>query len=256
VRYLLVALAGALALGLLQAPQETPSGVAAQGVVVDAASRQPVPGAAVLLMRPESLIGAQVVSTDIRGRFAFARVAPGGYRLRGERDGYLRSDLTPLLNLGGQAPPAEVTLTLTPTAVISGRVTDQFGEPISRVAVRAWTTRMAAEAQTNDLGEYRLYGLAPGVYTISAARYPGPAIRGDALQTPTPPCPDCPGEGLSRVPLSGILPAGGFIDPRALTNESYPEVYYPNTTDHGAATPIKAGPGARIEAIDLRLIVG
>ena len=229
--------------------------VAIRGTVVDAATNQPVAGASVLMMRPESVAQALLATTDLRGRFVFTGVPPGAYRLRAERDDYVRSDVTPLANIGPEGSVAGVTLTLTPTAVISGRVIDQYGDPASRVFVRASTTRLVAEARTNDLGEYRLFGLPPGAYVISAERYPGPSIRGTAVQTPTPPCPDCPGEGVARMPLSGILPSGGFIDPRALTGESYPTVYYPGTTDRSAATPVKAAAGARVEAIDLRLVV-
>jgi hypothetical protein len=102
---------------------------------------------------------------------------------------------------------------------------------------------------------------------ISAERYRGPSIDntpqigpggaslGSTIVTPTPPCPDCPGEGEFRQRISLMLPTGGFIDPRALTGEKYPTVFYPGTTDREAATPIKVKAGARIEAIDLTLSV-
>lgn len=233
----------------------TPANVAIRGTVVDAVTHQPVSGASVLLMRPESLAEARLATTDLQGRFVFADGAPGAYRLRAERDDYLRSELTPIANIGPDGSVADVTLTLTPPAVISGRVTDQYGDPASRIFVRASTSRVVAEVRTNDLGEYRLFGLPPGEYVISAERYPGPSIRGNALQTPTAPCPDCLGEGVGRMALSIVLPTGGFIDARALTAETYPTVYYPDTTDRAAATPVKAAAGARIEAIDLRLVV-
>lgn len=240
-----------------------------RGVVTDAAKNQPIAGASVLLVPSDDPVRALFATTDDRGRFVFANAAPDRYRLRAERDGYLRGDLSPAIVVkGGDA--SDVALTLTPTAVISGRVTDQFGEPASRVFVRAWVpgrAAVAAEARTNDLGEYRLFDLAPGEYAISAARYPGPsidtsaqvgaggALLGATIVTPTPPCPDCPGEGEFRQRISLMLPAAAFIDPRALTGETYPAVFYPGTTDRNAATPVKAAAGARIEAIDLTLVV-
>ena len=231
-----------------------PPAAAVRGVVIDTASKQPVGGAAVLLVRPDALAQALVATTDDLGRFSFAKVAPAGYRLRAEHDDYLRGEFVSI-DVAAEGARSDVTLTLTPTAVISGRVTDQYGEPASRIVVRALTTRVVAETRTNDLGEYRLFGLPPDAYVISAERYPGPSIQGSAVQTPTPPSPDSPGEGVMRAPLSAILTSGGFIDSRALTRETSPTVFYPGTTDRSAATPIKAGPGARTDGIDLRLVV-
>jgi hypothetical protein len=60
------------------------------------------------------------------------------------------------------------------TGVITGRVTDPYGEPIARVQVGAWILRPGAEpgqtsgAQTDDLGQFRLFGLAPGDYMVMA----------------------------------------------------------------------------------------
>ncbi len=238
---------------------------AVRGVVIDAATKQPIAHASVLLIRPERLSQSMFATTDDRGRFAFANAAPAAYRLRAERDGYVRGDVSAAVAVEAGSAPPDVTLTLTPTAVISGRVTDEFGDPAPRVFVRALTTRMVAEARTNDLGEYRLFDLPPGAYVISAERYTAPSIQTDmqlprgrtmpgaSLVTPTAPCPDCPGEGRMSQPVSMLLAAGAFIDPRALANEASSAVYYPGTPDRSAATPVKAPAGARVDAIDLRL---
>jgi protocatechuate 3,4-dioxygenase beta subunit len=64
-----------------------------------------------------------------------------------------------------------------PHAVISGRVLDDEGEPIPHVQVHAMTYRYmqgrkqlmpTGNASTNDLGEYRIFGLPPGKYFVSA----------------------------------------------------------------------------------------
>lgn len=240
-----------VAIAMMLAPMQAPG---VQGIVVDAATRQPVPAAAVLLIRPDALAAALLATTDDGGRFTFPKVAPGDYRVRAERDGYLRSEVSSV-TVGSGAAVSDVVLTLVPTAVISGRVTDQYGEPVSRVYIRALTTRVVAETRTNDLGEYRLFNLPPDVYIVSAEPYPGPSIQGGFMQTPTPPHPDAPGEGVGRSSLTAVLDAGAFIDPRALTRETYPTVFYPGTTERKTATPLKAGPGARLDGIDLRLVV-
>ena len=241
-----------LTLIALLAGQDTAS---VRGVVTDDATKQPIAGAAVVLMRPEGTAGAAVAWTDARGLFVFEKVQPGSYRLHAEHDAYVHSDAPTTLEVAAERPPSDLSLTLVPSAVISGRVTDEYGEPAARVYVRATIKTVVAETRTNDLGEYRIFGLRPGAYLISAERYPGPSIDGTFVRTPTPPCPDCRGEGTMSQPLSMLLPSGGFIDPRALTGQTYPMVFYPGTTDRAAAALVKAAPGARIDGIDLTLIV-
>jgi hypothetical protein len=132
-------------------------------------------------------------------------------------------------------------------------VTDAYGDPAPRVVVRAYVARrLAAEARTNDLGEYRLFDLAPGDYVVAAQQDPGPVIQGNWILTPSSTCPDCVGEGVGRTSLP--LASGGFIDPRALSTDSPTTVFYPGTADRRAALPIKAAAGAHIEAIDLQLV--
>ena len=227
-----------------------------RGVVIDDATKQPIAGASVVLARPEAIAAAVVVTTDARGQFVFDNVKPATYRLHADHDAYLRSDEPATVDVAADRPSSSLSsLTLIPSAVISGRVTDEHGEPAARVYVRATVTAVVAETRTNDLGEYRLFGLRPGAYVISAERYSGPSIDGTYLRTPTPPCPDCPGEGTMSQPLASLFASGAFIDPRALTGQTYPPVFYPGTTDRSAATPVKAAPGARIDGIDLTLIV-
>ncbi len=62
--------------------------------------------------------------------------------------------------------------------VISGRIVDEFGEPVTDAMVstmrQTWLNgrrriqTTGRIAQTNDLGQFRLYGLPPGEYYVSA----------------------------------------------------------------------------------------
>jgi len=123
--------------------------------------------------------------TDEYGHFAFRDVEAGAYRLSGQRTGFLRQEYGARLNPNSGAVlvvPAgqvlkDVTFKLAPDAVISGRVTDQDGEPMPNLVVaalrsgyvrgkRQWT--QAGGAQTNDRGEFRIGGLRPGRYLVSA----------------------------------------------------------------------------------------
>src|SRR5262249_51369677 len=74
-----------------------------------------------------------------------------------------------------------VTITMMRGGVITGKVTSPTGEPIIRIAVRAVRVRdengrpdntgvgnFRPQRMTDDRGVYRLYGLAPGSYLVSA----------------------------------------------------------------------------------------
>ena len=63
-------------------------------------------------------------------------------------------------------------------SLITGRVVDEFGDPATDVQVSALryqfvqgTRQLTAAGRvvtTNDIGEYRLFGLSPGQYFVSA----------------------------------------------------------------------------------------
>jgi hypothetical protein len=79
--------------------------------------------------------------------------------------------------------------TLSRGSVITGRVSDEFGDPITgaRVQVlrsqvqqgRRRLTPIASGAQTDDTGSFRVFGLAPGEYYIAAALQAAPADTSD-----------------------------------------------------------------------------
>lgn len=145
-----------------------------------------LPKAAVLLL-PEAR-GAEVQAVRVRsnGTFEFAEVPPGRYRLAAERSGFVRQvygqrgggpgvmlDVQPGQRVTG------IELRLERAGVISGNVTDEDGEPVEGVPVYAQRVRFVAggfqrvsnarTARTDDLGNYRLPGLAAGFYYVRAA---------------------------------------------------------------------------------------
>jgi hypothetical protein len=180
--------------------------------------------------------GNYTASTDVDGRFHIDNVQPARYRLFVERTGFvgvnergLKSDANIFTVQAGQSVEGLV-LHMLPTAVITGRVTDQDGDPMSGVSVIA-QRRMPGKAKrenvasgtTNDLGEFRLAGLFPGQYWVVAM--PSPDFRDyePAHQKPVP------GQNESRDEVQN--------ETRYLTT------YYPDTHDALQASPVtlKAG---------------
>jgi len=133
-------------------------------VVAD--SGEALPNARVTLVPPPPT--TPVVLTDSDGRFEFRGLRPEKYRVAVTKSRYARKEMP--------APPGggPLAITLVPSAVIAGRVVDEFGEPVPAIRVVAETrserdgrSTMAAVTQTDDLGAYRLTRLSAGIFNVS-----------------------------------------------------------------------------------------
>jgi hypothetical protein len=151
------------------------------GRIVNDAGR-PVAGAQILVVKAGVKIesGAQSSTADGEGNFKATGLGPGSYMISTNVPGYVvaRTD-----SEGDYHRPGEnVTINLIKGGVITGRVTDTFGEPIVGVRVEALKVRELEGGQkfpitfremigkfTDDRGVYRLYGLEPGVYVVCAS---------------------------------------------------------------------------------------
>jgi hypothetical protein len=131
--------------------------------------------------------------TDDTGRFEFADLPAGRFLLNATKTGFARP-MT--LNAVGtitsitQNPSFELVdgqvlnraIVLPRGGVITGRLVDEFGEPVTGAEMRVeryvygpggrqlaqHATSGPASWITNDRGEYRVFGLAPGDYIVSA----------------------------------------------------------------------------------------
>ena len=111
--------------------------------------------------------------TDIEGRFRFPELSVGDYRLVAHRDGY--TDRAYVVEKSDFSAQKELPVELRPQALITGTVVDGSGQPLQFARVEALTslslagaTQVIASAETNDLGEYRLFSLNPGTYRLRA----------------------------------------------------------------------------------------
>ena len=119
-------------------------------------------------------------SANIAGEFEFKDIEPGSYRLSASRRGFVdgsRRGFSPLVKVAPARDVRAIKLTLTPQAIMSGRVTDSDSEPFQGVQLEAIRRQYmqgnllavpAGTATTNDLGEYRISDLAPGRYLLMA----------------------------------------------------------------------------------------
>jgi len=233
------------------------------GSVVNAKTSEPL-RKVFLTLRPSGRGGGGQASatSDNSGNFRITGVQPGTYTLTGDRTGFVRGaygEDRP----GGDARPIEVTsnqtsggieLKLTPQSVITGRVFDQDGDPVenAQVQVMHYTyprsgrqLSMVASGSTNDLGEYRVAGLAPGRYYVSATGGNGLLAllngRGGGRN------------GGGRGALKGLFggPNGGAEEQDP---EEYVTTYYPRSIESNAATPLDMVPGSEMRGIDIGLL--
>jgi protocatechuate 3,4-dioxygenase beta subunit len=187
-------------------------------------------------------------TTDSDGHFTIKDVAPGRYNFVATRPGYVDqpyesngTDSGAVLALQSGQQLTGVLFRLTMAAVITGHVNNEDGEAMARVAVIALRRPTEDEivegelpapqkleptpvssAQTDDRGEYRLFGLEPGEYYIKAI---------DSFQ---------PGMG---VVLSG---QDEFI--REFLGSEYAPVYFPGVPRLGQAQAVPVGAGEEVQA--------
>jgi protocatechuate 3,4-dioxygenase beta subunit len=122
----------------------------------------------------------QTATADSDGRFRLTGLEPGLYNVHAMMPGFVNAT-EPVGNVnesGFYRPGDSVNLTLMKGGVITGTVRDANGEPVVAVVVRAMRIRDAngkaqfsstlQERMTDDRGVYRIYGLPPGTYVVSA----------------------------------------------------------------------------------------
>jgi hypothetical protein len=95
----------------------------------------------------------------------------------------------PMLVQVGDGDAAKAVVKLERGGVITGRVFDEFGEPVTgatiltmrqdRLLGSSLTSTFGSSQQTNDLGQFRVWGLPDGEYVVGAAANDMPMSTGD-----------------------------------------------------------------------------
>jgi protocatechuate 3,4-dioxygenase beta subunit len=161
---------------------------------------QPIARASVTLMRKDAILPQRTATTDSEGRFGFAALPAGTFRLAAAKDGYAaaREDEIvvpgfPYLGSGPAVTLAEhdsrsFEITLVRHRAITGYVTDEHADPVEGALIQLLQVRYAAGRRslvpadvdgrmTDDRGRYRVFSVPPGDYIVSASI--GPLGSGD-----------------------------------------------------------------------------
>jgi hypothetical protein len=238
---------------LAQIPNQAPAPVATiQGVVLKAGGGDPISGARVELIRTDDSTPQSYSSiTSADGTFIIPNARPGQYHLAASRTGFLRREfgqrsrngLGLTINLEASQQLRNLEIELRPSAAISGKVTDREGDPVVATEVRAMVTaypngqrtlKVMQSTLTNDLGEYRLFGLPAGQYYVSVIP------SGDV--TPT------------TLIVSLNQPGTSVITPSAPASRPRIAIYYPSTTDSRIATPIDLTSGGDFGGVNITFL--
>lgn len=143
-------------------------------------SGQPFAGAQVLLRQVNYAGSGRTSTTDSDGTFKVNGLTSALYVVSASAPGYVMAPYDPESPVPHHRVGDNVRLELLRGGVITGSVTTAAGEPLIAVAVRAWMVRDAKgraakiplvfymEQPTDDRGIYRLFGLLPGTYVVSA----------------------------------------------------------------------------------------
>lgn len=192
---------------------------------------------------PASGPASYVGTTDGGGAFAFDSIRAGTYTLSAEHVGYLRGfygskagsavrgTATPL-NLVSGSGTTTVKIQLAEQATVSGKVVDADGDPVPRAQVRllrsTWVQgkrRLAPDVftQANDIGEFRLSGVATGRYFLTAE-----------AQTP------------QLLNVKRVLRSGETESTPVLT-------WYPGITNEQSAVQLQISAGEDLRGMDIRM---
>jgi Carboxypeptidase regulatory-like domain len=179
-------------------PQKQTTGTLT-GRVVTAETGRPIALATVTAIRANDQSSAGTVTTDQTGRFRIAALPAGAYVINADKRGafvsgrYGQSDPTLPGQLVRVEPDNEqaIEIALVRGAVIAGRIVDEAGDPLPLATVvvarppgskpglgitgNVWVVNsnrlpgnLVDGSRSDDRGEYRVFGLAPGEYILYA----------------------------------------------------------------------------------------
>ena len=157
-----------------------------RGRVVAEGTTAPVPRVEIRLNAADSPNGKSAV-TDANGRYELKELPAGKFTLSASKANYVGISygqtrprgVGQTIELADGQTLSNLNFTLQRAGVIAGHIVDEFGEAVTDVQVMAMRSQFfngerrmmpagGRPAQTNDIGDFRIFGLAPGQYYVSA----------------------------------------------------------------------------------------
>src|SRR4029079_2249041 len=216
-------------------PRQPKTGTARlRGRVLAVDNGGPVRRAQVRIMSQD--IGSKTAMTDADGRYEFRDLPAGRFNLSAAKAGYVtiqygqtrpfESGKTIDLSEGQVMEKADISMPR--GSAISGRVVDEFGDPVADAIINAMRSVWSGgkrrlqptgrTAMTNDLGQFRIYGLSPGDYYVSATSRLGEMMAMEFA--------------MANV-MGGAAGAGGPVGSNP--NSGYAPTYFPGTVNGAEA---------------------
>jgi protocatechuate 3,4-dioxygenase beta subunit len=205
-----------------------------RGRVHEAGTERPLARVDIRLTSPV-LPQPRAVKTDANGRYEVTGLPAGRYAVAASKANYLTTSFGATRAMGpgkafdladGQMAD-KVDFALPHAGVIAGKVVDEFGDPVPQAEVMTMRyqfvngerrlVRAQGHAVTNDIGEFRAFGLPPGDYFVA-----------------------------------GTLP--DFVFNGSAISVAYSPTFYPGTANVGDAQRLTVGAGQVVSGVTLPLV--
>jgi hypothetical protein len=206
------------------------------GTVVSATTGTPLSQARISIARTTDPGKFTSIVTSEDGHFEFSQLAAGKYTLQGAKRGFISAayeqheQFSTAIVTGPDFSTEDLVLCLTPMAVITGHVFDEFGDPVRNANIYLFQERHTgggnrvvrmAFSISDDRGYYDIALLRPGNYYVSVTTKPWYAIH--SVTAPDP-----------------------------ALDVAYPVTFYGGATEADRATRIELKGGDRLQ-IDIHL---
>jgi hypothetical protein len=213
-----------------------------KGQVLAAGTGSPVRRAQVRAMSMEGR-GGGVTNTDAEGRYEIRDLPAGRFSVTAQKGGFVMGQFgqrrpnepgTPI-DLGEGQTAEKVNFVLSRGSVIAGRVVDDGGEGVSGTQVAAMRYQFVGGSRrlvpgggegstdrTDDQGNFRLFGLPPGDYYVSATN------RNNSMIMPN----------MNSTEVDGYAPT-----------------YYPGTPNMAEATRITVRAGQEMTGANFAMVI-
>jgi protocatechuate 3,4-dioxygenase beta subunit len=273
---------------LAQRPSADPRTGLVVGQIVDAGTGRPL-SSVVVSLQGASLRGRAGepnappprILTGSDGRFVFRDLPEGGFSVTASKPGWADGAYGRLraggpaqqLRMAAAGRAGDIVIPMWKLGAITGRVTDEAGEPVVGLQMRAFrrmvvggSRRFAGgtTAMTDDRGIYRFGSLVPGEYLVAvtprSVSVPLSALtqRLDPAVVPPPGFTPTQMQGSALALRLGdalVDSRGGLTPPPPSGGRSftYPLTFYPFGAAAAHAEPISVSTGEERTAIDLQI---